>query len=279
MLATAPRLASTARRRQAEAEAPEADALEWRIIRDPPHAGSRNMALDHALARCVAPGSGVVRLYGWERPTVSFGRNEPAAGLYSVRAAHERGIDYVRRPTGGRAVLHAGELTYAVVAPVRALGGARIAYRRINEALAAALRSLGAGVELSAGGAALAPDAGPCFQSPVEGEVVVADRKLVGSAQARIDGALLQHGAIILSGDQSVLAELSDGAGDHRTPATLQELIGAVRVDDVAAAVTEKLQMAFGGSWSASEYRAAEIAEADRLEVERYARDSWTWRR
>lgn len=248
-------------------------------MRDPPRPGSRNMALDHALACCVAPGSGVVRLYCWERPTVSFGRNEPAAGLYSVRAARERGIDYVRRPTGGRAVLHAGELTYAVVAPVGALGGARIAYRRINEALAAALRWLGAGVEVSAGGTALGADAGPCFQSPAEGEVVVAGRKLVGSAQARIDGALLQHGSIILSGDQSVLAELSDGAADHRAPATLEELIGAARVDDVADAVTDNLQMVFGGSWSASGYSSAEIDEADRLEAERYARDSWTWRR
>ena len=237
------------------------------------------MALDHALARCVLPGSGVVRLYGWERPTVSFGRNEPAAGLYSVRAARERGIDYVRRPTGGRAVLHAGELTYAVVAPVRALGGARYAYRRINQALAAGLRSLGVGVELSAGGAALAPSAGPCFQSPAEGEVVVAGRKLVGSAQARVDGALLQHGSIIFSGDQSVLAELWDGAGDHRAPATLAESIGAARVDEVADSMTEKLQSAFGGSWSASEYRSVEIDEADRLEAERYARDAWTWRR
>ena len=230
-------------------------------------------------ARCVPPGSGVVRLYCWERPTVSFGRNEPAAGLYSVQAARERGIDYVRRPTGGRAVLHAGELTYAVVAPVRALGGARYTYRRINEALAAGLRSLGAGVEVSAGGAALAPDAGPCFQSPAEGEVVVAGRKLVGSAQARIDGALLQHGSIMLSGDQSALSELSDGAGDHRAPATLEELIDAARVDEVAASVTEELQAVFGGSWSASEYSSVEIDEADRLEAGRYARDSWTWRR
>ena len=241
--------------------------------------GSRNMAVDHALARCVTPGSGVVRLYGWERPAVSFGRNEPARGLYSVRAARERGIDYVRRPTGGRAVYHAGELTYAVVAPVRALGGARCAYRRINEALAAGLRSLGAGVDLSVVGASLAPDAGPCFQSPTEGEVVVAGRKLVASAQARIDGALLQHGSIILSGDQSVLAELSDGTGDYRAPATLEQLIGSTRVDEVAASVTEKLQEAFGGSWSASEYSSAEIAEVDRLEPGRYARNSWTWRR
>ena len=263
----------------AAASAPEAVGLEWRLIRDHPGPGSRNMALDHALARCVAPGSGVVRLYGWERPTVSFGRNEPGAGLYSVRAARERGIGYVRRPTGGRAVLHAGELTYAVVAPVKALGGARIAYCLINEALAAGLRSLGARVEVCAGGKALPPHAGPCFQSPTGGELVVAGRKLVGSAQARIDGALLQHGAIMLSGDQAFLAELSDGAGDHRAPATLEELIGATRVEEVADAVTEKLQAVFGGSWSASEYSSAEIAEADRLEEERYARDSWTWRR
>ncbi len=237
------------------------------------------MALDHALALCVSSGSGVVRLYGWERPTVSFGRNEPAVGLYSLDAARERGIDYVRRPTGGRAVLHDKELTYAVAAPLRALGGARHAYRRINEALAAALRSLGAAVELSPAGAASAPDAGPCFQSPAEGEIVTAGRKLVGSAQARINGALLQHGSIILSGDQSVLAELCAGIGNPTEPATLEETIERVTVDTVSEAVAESMKAVFGGSWSEGGYDGAEIDEADRLEAERYAQESWTWRR
>lgn len=266
----------------------------WRVITDEGHGASRNMALDHALARSVGDGEAVLRLYRWSRPSVSFGRNEPAAGRYSWPAARERGVDYVRRPTGGRAVLHADELTYAVIAPAGALGGARAAYHRINEALAAALRALGATVEVAADGAALAPDAGPCFRSPAAGEVVAGGRKLVGSAQARIEGALLQHGSIILSGDQSLLEELklpepgppAGDAGDGpdgEVPACLGDLLGERETTALAQRLIRELPAAFAaafpGAWHAGGYTAAELAEADRLEDEQYAQGSWTWRR
>ena len=269
--------------------------IAWRVITDVGHDAARNMALDHALARSVADGEAVLRLYGWARPSVSFGRNEPAAGRYSWPAARERGIDYVRRPTGGRAVLHADELTYAVVAPSGALGGARAAYRRINEALAEALRALGASVEVAREGVTLSPDAGPCFRAPAAGEVVVEGRKLVGSAQARIDGALLQHGSIILSGDQSLLEELKlppqnataqDGQGSGGAAASaacLGDLLGERESEQLARRLVRELRAAFAacfpGTWYTGGYTPSELAEADRLEDEQYARGSWTWRR
>ncbi len=237
------------------------------------------MALDHALAGCLEAGEGVVRLYGWERPTVSFGRNEPAAGLYSLEATGTRGVDYVRRPTGGRAVLHDGELTYSVVAPRNAWGGAREAYLRINEAVAHALRSLGAPVVVSEGGRVLHPGGGPCFQSPAPGEVVARGRKLVGSAQARLEGAMLQHGSILMGGDQAILSDLVPGSPQHEAPATLRELIGDVSIDEVAEAVAMSLRGRFGGTWTPGGYRHSELRMAEGLEAERYARDSWTWRR
>jgi lipoate-protein ligase A len=237
------------------------------------------MALDHALATHVEEGHGVLRLYGWRRPTVSFGRNEPARDLYRVQEADRVDVAYVRRPTGGRAVLHHHELTYAVVARSGALGPAREAYRRINGALALALESLGADVAVSAAEAVLAPDAGPCFQSPAAGEVVAAGRKLVGSAQARVDGALLQHGSILLSGDQSLLDRLAGGVAQHDPPATLESLVGAVSVDVVAVAVEEHMEASLGGAWERRGYTPAERATADRMEKERYGTDCWTWRR
>lgn len=269
-------------------------SLTWRVIPDCAGSASRNMALDHALARSIAPGEGVLRLYGWERPSVSFGRNEPAAGRYSWAIARQLGIDFVRRPTGGRAVLHRHEMTYAVVVRADALGGARAAYRRINEALAAGLRALGAAVDVSDDGASLPPDAGPCFRAPAAGEVVAGGRKLVGSAQARIEGALLQHGSIILSGDQSVLTELSilakgrNGGGSGNgaapeAPAALEDLVGGERGEALAARLARELRSAFAslfpGTWYTGGYTPAELAEAERLEGERYARVSWTWRR
>jgi lipoate-protein ligase A len=238
------------------------------------------MALDHALARCLGAGEGVLRLYGWERPTVSFGRNEPARATYSAALAERLGVDCVRRPTGGRAVLHDGELTYAVVVPVRAFGGVRRAYGLINEALAQALRSLGAEVALAEGTVTLGVDAGPCFQAPAAGEVVGAGRKLVGSAQARVEGALLQHGSIILSGDQSLLDALAGGTAAHEPPATLGELVGDVSKDDVADAVVAGMRGVLGGDWTAAGGHDEWVrAEAARLEAERYGRNEWTWRR
>ena len=253
--------------------------LRWRIIIDDPLPGSRNMALDHALARTLQAGEGVLRLYGWERSTVSFGRNEPTAGLYSKEKAERLGIDYIRRPTGGRAVLHDQELTYAVVVPGRTLGGPKSTYLRINEALVRGISQLGLDVATATGGTVMAPDAGPCFSLPTPGEVVANGRKLVGSAQARLDGALLQHGSLLLGGDQSVLDELAGSKAAPGVPATLKELLGEVRLPEVIRAVTEGFRQTLEGSWLDGGYDPAEIDEADRLEEEVYAQDEWTWRR
>lgn len=256
-------------------------ALSWRVIRDGPRPGATNMALDHALATEGVEGEAVLRLYRWTRPTVSFGRNEPARGRYG--AAGED-VDWVRRPTGGRAVLHDAEVTYAVVAPAGALGGPRLAYRRINEALAGALASLGAPVALSGPAAVPTLDAGPCFQSPAEGEVTTEGRKLVGSAQARVEGALLQHGSILLAGDQTFLDALRTKAtatpdGAYSAPATLSDLVPDVSFEEVSDAVVRHMQKTFDGAWRTDEYRQAEADTAIRLEYERYGTEAWTWRR
>jgi len=255
----------------------EPPVLRWRLLRDEPYSGARNMAVDHALADCLAGGEGVLRLYRWERPTLSLGRNEPAA-IYPIEALRARGMEIVRRPTGGRAVLHDAELTYAVVAPITAWAP-RAAYRAINEALAAALRSLGAPVAVSEGSSrTLGPDAGPCFRAPAPGEVVASGRKLVGSAQARIGGALLQHGSILLGGSQLSLGG-ETGRDQGHGSITLSELVPHVSIDEVAAAVAESLRMRLGGEWEDGELRPTEDEAALRLEAERYGRDTWTWRR
>jgi lipoate-protein ligase A len=246
--------------------------LTWRLLRDASHPGAANMALDHALAACLRPEQGVVRLYGWSQPTVSFGKNEPAERLGEGMGPGGVDLDYVRRPTGGRAVLHDQELTYAVVAPLDALGGLREAYLRINEALAEAIRALGAEVDVSPGTETLSLDAGPCFQSPTRGEIVAEGRKLVGSAQARLEGVLLQHGSILLAGDQGLLDE--DG-----TAVTLSELLPEVTPDGVADAVSEALRRSLGGEWADGGYDVRELEYAARLEEERYGSDEWTWRR
>ena len=249
------------------------------------------MAADHTLAHSVAqgcPSSGkgseappaVLRLYTWKRPTISFGRNEPVLGVYSPDSEHLRNIDLVRRPTGGRAVLHDAELTYAVAVPYRALGGARETYRVLNHALLNAVRSLGTMADIHGDPTerALPLSAGPCFQSPAEGEVIANGRKLIGSAQARIGGALLQHGSIMISGDQTLLSTIGLSTSHHQ-PATLSEQIGEVDMERVVDAVVGSMKKCFGGGWAEGEYSADEKRMCTQLVESRYAADQWTWRR
>ena len=201
-------------------------------------------------------------------------------GVYSPDSEHLRNIDLVRRPTGGRAVLHDAELTYAVAVPSRALGGARETYRVLNHALLNAVRSLGtmADIHGDPNESALPLSAGPCFQSPAEGEVTVNGRKLIGSAQARIGGALLQHGSIMISGDQTLLSTIGLSTNHHQ-PATLSEQIGAVDVERVANAVISSMKRFFGGSWLEGEYSADEKRMLIELVECQYSTDQWTWRR
>lgn len=254
-------------------------ALNWRVLSDPPMRGFENMARDHALAEELQAGRAVLRLYRWETPTVSLGRNEPGRRSYDTDRAVEDGIPFVRRPTGGRAVLHSDELTYAVVAPLRALGGLRQVYDRVNEGLMMGLRALGADVEMaSPAGAASKPDAGPCFRKPAAGEVTAGGRKLIGSAQARIGAGFLQHGSLILGGDQGLLERLRRDGQVVDPPATLSGLLGrSPEWDEVTAAIRSGLEEALGGRWTEGAMSGQESAAQARLEV-LYSSDEWTWR-
>ena len=261
-----------------------------RLVHDGPQSGARNMAVDEAFMESARQGGITVRFYEWEPGCLSFGRNQAAAGQYDADAASLRGIDIVRRPTGGRAVFHHRELTYSVTAPAETWGSLRDTYCRINRALAAGLRDLGAPV-VCAGeartGPAPRPSARGCFRDPLPGEVTAQGRKLVGSAQWRDGAVLLQHGSILLRNEQRVTEELrtgSDGSLAARSDAhtgaigladlvdtlpTMAELVEVIR----AGFVTE-----FGAPIEAGRLREAERETADRL-LDRYEDPAWTWRR
>lgn len=278
-----------------------AGELSWRVRVDPPLPGAVNMAWDHTLALEAPADVGILRLYEWARPTLSLGRHEPARGIYDPGKLDRRGVDVVRRPTGGRAVLHHRELTYAVIAPIRPLGGVRAAYRTLNRALATGLARLGAPVTLASNGPVAAPDAGPCFREPAPGEVMAAGRKLVGSAQVRFGDRLLQHGSILLHDDQGLLEELlcaaahgSDadryGPGSHGQdredrPATLAGLLPSVpSVAAVRDAVVQGFREACAGDWRGpggkDSFRPDDIPGGPRPDLlERYESREWTWRR
>jgi lipoate-protein ligase A len=260
--------------------------VRWRLLLSPPLGGPDNMALDEALmARARRSGESVLRVYEWASPTLSLGRNQRAAGLYDEDALADQGIGVVRRPTGGRAILHQREITYSVTAPIRSDEGLGVAYGRINALLMNALGALGVpAAPAPARGRALAPSAIPCFAEPAAGELVTdgdgGGRKLVGSAQWREDGALLQHGSILVHDDQARLpAFMTAPPASLPVPATLADSLGrapaAAELADVLFAATRRLADSDAQPLA---FDAELDREAARLAV-RYRDPSWTWRR
>jgi lipoate-protein ligase A len=241
---------------------------------------ARDMAL---LARAARTGETVFSVYSWSRPTLSFGRNQPAAGLYDVEKIRDAEIDVVRRPTGGRAILHHREVTYSVTAPVKDAPPLRETYSRINLILQKGLQRLGVTAALaSPSERAPAPSARPCFETPAEGEIVAHGNKLVGSAQWRDDGALLQHGSILVDDDQSSLPVFATGsmaaAESIAAPATLHALLGRAP-DPGEVAITMFDAVRSLEDLDASELPEDEIRDEAMQHVPHFLDEGWTWRR
>src|SRR5438128_7609979 len=176
----------------------------WRLRLDPPLKGAWNMAVDEVLLDGVAAGSAppTLRFYAWSPACLSLGYFQPVS-VVNLEGCRGLGVDVVRRPTGGRAILHDRELTYSVALPASVLGhdaGILPSYRRLSLALQAGLARLG--IEVSLAPESEAPSRagqGPvCFDRPSAHEILLRGRKVVGSAQVRRAGALLQHGSIVI---------------------------------------------------------------------------------
>jgi lipoyl(octanoyl) transferase len=257
----------------------------WRLLLAPPRPGAENMARDTALqARAARTSETVFSIYSWSRPTLSFGRHQPALGFYSLERIREADVDVVRRPTGGRAILHDHEITYSVTAPIDDASSLRATYSRINRILLDGLARLGVNAELaSVAQRAESPSVRPCFETPSEGELVADGRKLVGSAQWRDQGALLQHGSILVGDDQSSLPSFAAAAANRSggriaQPATLAALLGrSPEAAEVASAMFDAVR-------SLEDADAIDLTEdeirADALEhVSHFLDEGWTWRR
>ncbi len=242
------------------------------------------MALDAALLRAAErDGLRSLRLYAWDPPALSFGRNEPALRRYDRAAIGARGLSVVRRPTGGRAVWHDREVTYAVAAPEDTFGSLRQTYREIHAMLAQALTSLGAMVHLADDRPATGIGAGACFASAAGGEVMAAAGsrgKVVGSAQVRGDGAFLQHGSVLLAAEQDVVAGVTVGAANPPAATGIRELVGApcATWDAVSEAIRRAAAQRWGASEKPSGIPARVRAWAEEL-LPTYADLAWTWRR
>ena len=251
--------------------------MHWTLIVEPTgRPGSENMSIDYALLRAAQEGVAFLRLYCWAPACLSFGRNEPATRRYDIAEIERRGLDTVRRPTGGRAVWHDAELTYAVAAPDSTFGTLRETYNIIHTTIAAALRRLGVSTELAGRPAADtgALSGGACFAAPAGGEIVADGKKLVGSAQVREENAFLQHGSVLLHDGQDLVAQVTAGEAVWPTSTSVSAVLGrAVEFDEVANAIVRETREFWSGSWQEQGLPCTAAEHA------KFAEKEWTWRR
>lgn len=267
----------------------------WRLLCTPPSRGAWNMAVDEAILesvgrRAVPP---TLRLYAWDPPCLSLGFAQPTADVDQA-ALQRSGWELVRRPTGGRAILHTDELTYSVTAPLdepRVAGGVLESYQRLSQALMNALVRLGLPARAEKEHA-LAQDTSPtgpvCFEVPSNYEITVAGKKLVGSAQSRKKDGVLQHGSLPLYGDLTRITRVlvyTDEASRSRAAARLlehaanAEILGvrltweqAAQAFQAAFSETLSLDLRPGGLTPDEIHRAGELMET------KYAHPAWTGR-
>ena len=260
--------------------------MRWRLLDDGANPGAWNMAVDEALTEAVNAGTAppTLRLYRWAPPCLSLGFSQPYE-VADARFCATRGIGVVRRPTGGRAVLHHLELTYAVAARLEAPFSADLqgAYQAICRALVIGLGTLGVPAELCGppeGGHIRPTQPIPCFIGPAAGEVAVAGRKLVGSAMRRIGCAILQHGSILEGWDSALQAGclgLADDRELRAAVATLVDVLGAAPPPSaIVHAIVRGFEAAFGVALERAGLSAGERARAELLERERYGHERFT---
>ncbi|MBE3120427.1 MAG: lipoate--protein ligase family protein [Candidatus Atribacteria bacterium] len=227
----------------------------WRLLITPPARGAWNMAVDEAILEAVSRGGSLptLRLYAWEPACLSLGYAQPLTDV-DIPHLQARGWEMVRRPTGGRAVLHTDEITYSVIAPLnepRVAGTVLESYSRLAAALVEALRLLSLPVEVQeradpvprAGTGTTTREPGlprtssktpnpVCFEVPSTSEITVGGKKLVGSAQARRKEGILQHGSLPLTGDLTrILQVLVFSDEEARTRASRHLLERATTVE------------------------------------------------
>jgi len=252
------------------------------------------MAVDEAILEAVGKADSIptLRLYRWQPPCLSLGYAQPVTDV-DLPALERFGWRLVRRPTGGKAILHTDELTYSVIAPLKephVAGGVLESYRRLAQALLQALQLLG--LPAQADQAYPLPvganqNGAVCFEVPSNYEITANGKKIIGSAQARRLAGVLQHGTLPLTGDltritqvlqfQSEQSRAESGARllDHAT--TLETVLNRVVSWDEAA---ECFKMAFAQCLELNlvedHLSGLELKRAAELVKEKYGNIEWT---
>ncbi len=266
----------------------------WRLLITSPARGAWNMAVDESILEHIGRGASppTLRLYAWEPPCLSLGHAQPFAEV-DVTRLKERGWEVVRRPTGGRAILHTDELTYSVIAPndePRVEGSVLESYNRLAQALLLAVKELDLPVELKEEKTNQQGTPNPvCFEVPSTYEITVNGKKLIGSAQARRKEGVLQHGSLPLRGDISRICQalvFENEAARQKAArrllaraATVESALGrAVSWEEAAQAFVRAFEAQLGLNFERGELSKSESRRAEELVKEKYDHPSWTQR-
>ncbi len=268
----------------------------WRLILSRPLSGADNMALDEAILEAVGAGDSTptFRLYAWNPPCISLGYAQAIKDVDRTLLS-DRGWDLVRRPTGGRAILHTDELTYSIHAPAdhpHLQGDVLTSYRYLSIGLIKGLELLGVETEVQPSHPPTQGDklVDPvCFVAPSAYEITHEGKKLLGSAQTRRKQSILQHGTLPLVGDITRICEAlayEDKPARHQAAsqvlerATTVERASAhvVSWDEAAQAMVNGFVHALGFEFTEETTTAAELQRAEVLALERYRNPAWTER-
>ena len=269
----------------------------WRLIHSQPARGAWNMAVDETILEASAGGlvPPTLRLYAWEPPCLSLGYAQPFSDVLP-EILRAQGWDLVRRPTGGRAILHTDELTYSVAGPQaepRLAGSVLESYRVLAQALLYALQLLAipAQAQEKAGTASTgSPNQNPvCFEVPSNYEITVGGKKLIGSAQARRKEGVLQHGSLPLYGDLTRIVQALSfpdiTARERAAVRLLERATTAERIlsyplgwERAAQAFAQAFAHALNIQFEPEELSPQELERAEALLGEKYANPAWTSR-
>ncbi len=231
---------------------------QWRVLGPSASSGFCQMAEDHAILEAVAGGCSppTIRFYSFSPPCLSIGRFQEA-GDVRLEECRRLGIDVVRRPTGGRSLLHKDDFTYMVVLPLskdvpRSVEGS---YKMICRGIIRAMRDLGVDAEMVSRPRKAGKDERACFAIPASADLAVFGKKLCGSAQVRLRGALLQHGSIMMKKNTTLLFSLLSHSGSDREErerayeescVCLEELGLSLRWEEMEESVVQGFSTEFG---------------------------------
>lgn len=271
----------------------------WRLLNSGYQKASDNMALDEAILAAYSRGEvpPTLRFYGWQPEAVSLGYFQRAAKEIDLAACKAAGIDVVRRLTGGRAVLHAEELTYSIIVGEnypQMPQTITASYRYLSKGLLLGLAKLGLDAEMTKPQSAYAARtehlvSAACFDSPSHYELTLGRRKLIGSAQVRKKGVILQHGSILLEFSPKKLTgilNLTDEA-KIKTEVMLRERVIDLRTalgrsvswEEVRKSMTEGFVEALALNLEPGVLTTKEKAEASVLARAKYDSAAWTLKR